>query len=81
MPPLAIRKDGTFGRVARRCAPTRIWAMALEVLSPDECFDLLAAARVGRLMYHDDLSPLAVPVNFALAGHNIVFRVEGGGSK
>jgi uncharacterized protein len=50
----------------------------LDNLSPDECFRLLAAARVGRLVYHDDLGPLAVPVNYALAGRDIVFRVEGG---
>jgi uncharacterized protein len=50
----------------------------LEDLSPDECFRLLAAAPVGRLVYHDDLGPLAVPVNYAMAGHDIVFRVEGG---
>jgi nitroimidazol reductase NimA-like FMN-containing flavoprotein (pyridoxamine 5'-phosphate oxidase superfamily) len=47
-------------------------------LSPDECFRLLAAADVGRLVYQDDLGPLAVPVNYAMAGHNIVFRVEHG---
>ena len=50
----------------------------LEHLPPDECFRLLAGARVGRLVYHDDLGPLAVPVNFAMAGHDIVLRVEGG---
>ncbi|HME77643.1 MAG TPA: pyridoxamine 5'-phosphate oxidase family protein, partial [Mycobacterium sp.] len=41
----------------------------LEDLSPDECFRLLATARVGRLVYQDDLGPLAVPVNYAMAGH------------
>jgi nitroimidazol reductase NimA-like FMN-containing flavoprotein (pyridoxamine 5'-phosphate oxidase superfamily) len=50
----------------------------LEHLPPDECFRLLAGARIGRLVYHDDLGPLAVPVNFAMAGHDIVVRVEGG---
>jgi nitroimidazol reductase NimA-like FMN-containing flavoprotein (pyridoxamine 5'-phosphate oxidase superfamily) len=53
----------------------------LEDLSPDECFRLLAAARVGRLVYQDELGPLAVPVNYALAGHDIVFRVEGGAKR
>jgi uncharacterized protein len=53
----------------------------LEDLSPDECFRLLAAARVGRLVYQDDLGPLAVPVNYAMAGHDIVFRVEGGAKR
>jgi uncharacterized protein len=53
----------------------------LDDLSPDECFRLLAAAHVGRLVYQDDLGPLAVPVNYAVAGHDIVFRVEGGAKR
>ena len=53
----------------------------LEDLSPDECFRLLAGARVGRLVYQDDLGPVAVPVNSAMAGHDIVFRVEGGAKR
>ena len=53
----------------------------LEDLSPDECFRLLAAGRVGRLVYHDDLGPLAVPVNYAMAEHDIVVRVEGGAKR
>ena len=53
----------------------------LEDLLPDECFRLLAAADVGRLVYQDDLGPLAVPVNYAMAGHDIVFRVEGGAKR
>jgi nitroimidazol reductase NimA-like FMN-containing flavoprotein (pyridoxamine 5'-phosphate oxidase superfamily) len=62
-----------------RADENRIMAQReLEDLSPDECFRLLAAARVGRLVYHDDLGPLAVPVNYAMAGRDIVFRVEGG---
>lgn len=52
----------------------------LEDLSPDECFRLLAAAHVGRLVYQDDLGPLAVPVNYAMDGQDIVFRIEGGWS-
>ena len=53
----------------------------LEDLPPDECFRLLATAHVGRLVYQDDLGPLAVPVNYAVAGHDIVFRVEGGAKR
>jgi uncharacterized protein len=53
----------------------------LEVLSPDECFRLLGAASVGRLVYHDDLGPLAVPVNYGMAGQDIVLRVEGGAKR
>ncbi len=50
----------------------------LQQLSTDECFALLRQARVGRLVYLDDLGPVAVPVNYAMAGLEIVFRVEGG---
>jgi len=50
----------------------------LEDIPPDECFRLLATARVGRFVYHDELGPAAVPVNYAMAEHDVVFRVEGG---
>jgi Pyridoxamine 5'-phosphate oxidase len=66
------------------CAPidNRIMTQReLEDLPPDECFRLLGAAHVGRLVYQDDLGPLAVPVNYAMAGHEIVFRVEGGAKR
>ena len=47
----------------------------LEDLSPDECFRLLAAADIGRLVYQDDLGPLAVPVNYAMAGQDTRHRL------
>jgi uncharacterized protein len=50
----------------------------LEELSWDECFTLLSQETVGRLVYVDDLGPAAVPVNYAVAGHGIVFRSEYG---
>jgi uncharacterized protein len=53
----------------------------LEELSTEECFALLATARVGRFVYTDEFGPLAVPVNYAMAGQNIVFRVEGGAKR
>lgn len=51
---------------------------ALEDLSTDECFALLGKATVGRLVYSDELGPAAVPVNYAVAGQNIVFRSADG---
>jgi len=51
---------------------------ALEDLSRDECFELLGKATVGRLVYSDELGPAAVPVNYAIAGQNIVFRSADG---
>ncbi len=53
---------------------------SLGVLTRDECFELLAHERVGRLLYSDAVGPLAIPVNFATAGESIVFRLEPGNS-
>jgi uncharacterized protein len=50
----------------------------LEDLTVEECHSLLGTAHVGRLVYQDDLGPLAIPVNYAMSGSDIVFRVEGG---
>jgi len=50
----------------------------LEELSRRECLALLDQAQVGRIVYHDDVGPAAVPVNYAMADDEIVFRVEGG---
>jgi len=51
---------------------------ALEDLSRDECFALLGKETIGRLVYSDELGPAAVPVNYAVAGQNIVFRSADG---
>lgn len=53
----------------------------LEHLSQADCVALLRTERVGRLVYVDDDGPLAVPVNFALAGDDIILRVEGGAKR
>jgi len=50
----------------------------LEELTWDECFELLKQEVVGRLVYHDESGPAAAPVNYVLAGHDIVFRTEDG---
>jgi len=47
-------------------------------MTADECYARLASAQVGRLVYVDDIGPLAIPVNYCMAGADIVFRVEGG---
>jgi uncharacterized protein len=53
----------------------------LEEISADECLALLGTGRIGRLVYSDDLGPVAVPVNYAMAGHRIVIRVGGGAKR
>jgi nitroimidazol reductase NimA-like FMN-containing flavoprotein (pyridoxamine 5'-phosphate oxidase superfamily) len=50
----------------------------LQELTIEECFDYLTQARVGRLVYLDETGPVAVPVNYVLAGKDIIIRVEGG---
>jgi nitroimidazol reductase NimA-like FMN-containing flavoprotein (pyridoxamine 5'-phosphate oxidase superfamily) len=50
----------------------------LETLAEEDCFTLLAEGRVGRLVYQDDLGPVAVPVNYAIAHRSVIIRVEGG---
>jgi nitroimidazol reductase NimA-like FMN-containing flavoprotein (pyridoxamine 5'-phosphate oxidase superfamily) len=47
---------------------------ALEELPSHECFALLRTQRVGRLVYQDELGPAAVPVTYAVAGEDILFR-------
>ena len=48
----------------------------LEDLAPEECVRLLHQQEVGRLVYVDGDGPLAVPVNYAVDGNRIVFRIE-----
>jgi nitroimidazol reductase NimA-like FMN-containing flavoprotein (pyridoxamine 5'-phosphate oxidase superfamily) len=50
----------------------------LETLTSEECYDLLATARVGRLVYVDDEGPIALPVNFVLGSGAILIRVKAG---
>ncbi len=50
----------------------------LEVLSAQECLALLGQGRVGRLVFLDERGPVAIPVNYAMAGGHVVMRVEGG---
>ncbi|MDE3203040.1 MAG: pyridoxamine 5'-phosphate oxidase family protein [Acidobacteriota bacterium] len=48
----------------------------LAELNRDECLARLGRRRVGRLVYSDSMGPVAVPVNFALAGEDVVLRLE-----
>lgn len=53
----------------------------LQALTEDECFALLREGRVGRLVYLDDLGPIAVPVNYAVADRGVIIRIEGGAKR
>ncbi len=54
--------------------------LGLEVLSPDECWQLVADADVGRIAFVDAGEPVILPVTHGVHGHQIVFR-SGSGTK
>ena len=54
--------------------------MTTEILTPNECLQLLGTEHVGRLAVTAGDYPLVVPVNYALDGDVIVFR-SGPGTK
>ncbi len=48
----------------------------LAELNRTECLAHMGRRRIGRLVYSDSMGPVAVPVNFALAGEDVVLRLE-----
>lgn len=50
----------------------------LEVLSPEECWELIRGMPVGRIAFVDAGEPVILPVNHAAVGHQIVFRTYRG---
>lgn len=46
----------------------------LEELSPAECRACLAPGGVGRFLFMAERGPVAIPVNYRMLGHEIVFR-------
>jgi nitroimidazol reductase NimA-like FMN-containing flavoprotein (pyridoxamine 5'-phosphate oxidase superfamily) len=53
----------------------RTW---MEVLSPSECWDLLAKTKLGRVAVLVDGRPEIYPINYTTQDHTIVFRTEKG---
>ncbi|HLY84450.1 MAG TPA: pyridoxamine 5'-phosphate oxidase family protein [Acidimicrobiales bacterium] len=53
----------------------------LEQLPRQTCFDLLKEQKVGRFIFEDEFGPAALPVNYAIAGEDVVFRVEDGSKR
>jgi uncharacterized protein len=47
-------------------------------LTKSECFGLLAGQRLGRVAVVDDLGPIALPVNYVVDRHTVVFRTDEG---
>jgi hypothetical protein len=50
----------------------------LQILSREECLELLGRARIGRIVFTERALPAVMPVNFALAGDTVVIRTEPG---
>jgi nitroimidazol reductase NimA-like FMN-containing flavoprotein (pyridoxamine 5'-phosphate oxidase superfamily) len=50
----------------------------LDVLSREECLDLLRRSRIGRVGLSVDALPAVLPVNFAVVGEDVVFRTNSG---
>lgn len=48
----------------------------LEVISDEDCRELLAACRVGRIAVTADALPVIAPVNYVVDGSSIVFRTK-----
>ncbi|HEV8627037.1 MAG TPA: pyridoxamine 5'-phosphate oxidase family protein [Acidimicrobiia bacterium] len=71
--------DGSVNPSADRDA-TVLVDNGLEILSPDECRDLLRRGEVGRVAVTIAALPAVFPVNYALLGDEIVF-LTGEGTK
>lgn len=48
----------------------------IETLPEAECFKLIGQKLVGRFVFQDADGPAAVPVNFGIAGEQVIFRTE-----
>lgn len=50
----------------------------LEVIAPDECWELVTATPVGRVAFIESGEPMVLPVNHTVVGHRVVFRTRRG---
>jgi nitroimidazol reductase NimA-like FMN-containing flavoprotein (pyridoxamine 5'-phosphate oxidase superfamily) len=46
----------------------------LQTLTAAECYDLLTPGGVGRVAFTTADGPVVLPVNYAMAGHTVIFR-------
>ncbi len=49
----------------------------LHRLDVEECERLIATGGVGRIVFDEERGPVAIPVNFKLLGHDVIFRTSG----
>jgi nitroimidazol reductase NimA-like FMN-containing flavoprotein (pyridoxamine 5'-phosphate oxidase superfamily) len=52
--------------------------LGLEVLTHDECWQLIASVPIGRVAFVDSGGPTALPVTHGVDGHTVVFRTATG---
>ena len=50
----------------------------VEVVPPDQCFELLGRARVGRIGITVDALPVILPLEFAMSFGSVIFRIVAG---
>ncbi len=50
----------------------------MEVLRPEECWELVASEPVGRIGFTSEGGPMILPVNHRVVGHHVVFRTAQG---
>ena len=46
----------------------------LEILSTDDCWELISQTPIGRVAFVHDGEPVVLPVSFGVIGHQIAFR-------
>ena len=77
--PAAVGKRGWPGpsALSRTGGRGETQSMAQRDLSPltePDCYSLAGGVHVGRLLFVDEVGPVAVPLNFSFAGRDVVFR-------
>jgi uncharacterized protein len=53
--------------------------LGLEVLTTEQCWELIAESPVGRVAFVDAGEPVVLPITHGVHGHQIVFRSASGG--
>jgi nitroimidazol reductase NimA-like FMN-containing flavoprotein (pyridoxamine 5'-phosphate oxidase superfamily) len=68
-------------RVLLECRKVRdVGEVRWQELTKQEGFELLAGQQLGRVVLVDDRGPLALPVNFVVDQHSVLFRSDEGPS-
>src|SRR5215207_4378284 len=82
-PAVARRGQARLGRWSRTVlngarGGRSVGEVRWQELTKQECFELLAGQHLGRVVLVDDLGPIALPVNYLLDRHSVLFRTDEG---